>query len=165
MTETKPSVVKSFVSPHIVYIIMHQLSVVEHATTRKGVIVLKRFSMSAALVSAIYAGGFGTSTLAQSAGADIPEMPASCELLDSNNFVRTVVCTDADYSHQDLMTAGRAACEDALPCGAWIWRDAANAPEAAPEAHDGLSQEQVTSAAGIWVAEQGNFIVIEQVQN
>ena len=59
-----------------------------------------------------------------------------------------------------LAEAGKAACGETKPCGAWFWTDAANAPETAPDNHDGLNQAQVTSSLGVWVNEDQQLISI-----
>lgn len=101
---------------------------------------------------------------AQSSDQDIPDMLEGCSLKDASEFIRVVVCETGALSNEEYITVGRAACGAALPCGTWIWRDPAKAPEKAPANHDGLTKDEVTSASGVWVAEDRKFITIEQVQ-
>ena len=91
-------------------------------------------------------------------------LPESCRVMDASAVIRVVVCTDP-LDQADLALAGRAACGAVLPCGAWIWPDAALAPAAAPANHDGLTPEQITSSRGVWVAEDEMFIAIDAVAN
>ncbi|MEO0568008.1 MAG: hypothetical protein AAF066_09765 [Pseudomonadota bacterium] len=93
-----------------------------------------------------------------------PEMPDGCALHGENGFVRLVVCSDPNASEETLVDAGKSACGEDLPCGAWIWSDAALLPQVAPSNHDGLTQEQITSSRGVWVAENSSFVSIEQVK-
>ena len=89
-------------------------------------------------------------------------IPEGCELLDASEVIRVLVCA-GPLDKAALAQAGRAACGDVLPCGAWIWADAADAPVTAPANHDGLTQAQVTASRGVWVAEAQQFITIEPV--
>ena len=102
---------------------------------------------------------FPIAAQAQDDGSDV--MPEACELSSSNGFVRIVVCSGAS-EEKDFISAGRAACAKDVPCGAWIWTEASSAPTIAPANHDGLTQEQVTAAKGVWVAERDSFIAIDQ---
>lgn len=95
------------------------------------------------------------------AGAQSAE---DCTVRDSSEWISVVICP-AGLTLEQLREAGTAACGDRLPCGAWIWADADAAPEAAPENHDGLTQDQVAAASGVWVAEDQTLIQIEKVQN
>ncbi|MEM6579179.1 MAG: hypothetical protein AAF678_11860 [Pseudomonadota bacterium] len=95
--------------------------------------------------------------------SDVPEMPDSCSLHAENGFVRLVVCTDENATQETYVSAGKAACDLDLPCGAWIWTDATLPPAQAPDNHDGLTREQITSSKGIWVAERDAFIAIDEV--
>ncbi|MEM8775691.1 MAG: hypothetical protein AAGF53_11700 [Pseudomonadota bacterium] len=90
------------------------------------------------------------------------EMPDSCEMTSENGFIRIVICTASDATQETYINAGRAACGEDLPCGAWIWNDAALAPKNAPSNHDGLTQAEITSSKGVWVAENKSFITIDQ---
>ncbi len=101
---------------------------------------------------------------AQDADAEIPEMPKYCELRTESEIVRVVVCTNQEMDEASLAEAGRAACNDKLPCGAWIWTDPEAAPATAPENHDGLTQDQITFSKGVWVAEKKTFISIDKVE-
>lgn len=103
--------------------------------------------------------------MAQSADEDVPEMPAYCTVQDASEFIRIAVCEDPSYGEEEFVAAGRAACGERLPCGTWIWRDAENAPEKAPDNHDGLTQAQITSAQAVWVAEKGSLISIADIKN
>lgn len=89
------------------------------------------------------------------------EMPQSCELVGSNGFVRLVVCSSTNTNNEVFASAGQAACRKDIPCGAWIWTDSNAVPDTAPSNHDGLTQDEVTSSKGVWVAEQETFIAID----
>lgn len=83
----------------------------------------------------------------------------ACEAGDRNGMVAIVICP-AGLEQEDWKAAGEMACGEELPCGAWIWEDAALAPQSAPERHDLLSKEQITNASAIWVAEEQQLILI-----
>lgn len=97
-----------------------------------------------------------TSTAAQDTGA------TQCTQSAASDIISVVICP-AGLDDVELAEAGKTFCAERLPCGAWIWTNAADAPETAPENHDGLTQAQVTSSVGVWVAEQEQFISIEKV--
>lgn len=86
-------------------------------------------------------------------------MPDGCRVTSESNWIRLIYCPegleDAVYA-----MAGRAACGNKIACGAWIWTDVSDMPEAAPENHDGLNEAQVTSAVGVWDAENEQLIRI-----
>jgi|UPI00056D4222 hypothetical protein len=86
-------------------------------------------------------------------------MPDGCKVTSESNWIRLVHCPegleDADYA-----MAGQAACGDKIACGAWIWTNASDMPLTAPDNHDGLNKEQVTSAVGVWDAENKRLIRI-----
>lgn len=115
----------------------------------------------------IAAGLAGQGAFAQSETADgaaaLPEMPSSCALKGESDDIRLVLC-DPGLDQATLVEAGKAACGTHLPCGTWIWTDAANVPDVAPEAHDGLTPQQVTSAQGVWVAEMESLITIDALK-
>ena len=89
------------------------------------------------------------------------ETADACNTLDSTKWIRVVLCPPG-LELDALQQAGDRACDGQVPCGAWIWDDIANAPERAPENHDGLSKAEVTSAKGVWVAEDKTFIQIDK---
>lgn len=103
---------------------------------------------------------------AQVAGtpADAPEdtPPPSCEVTSSSTVIRVAVC-DRTGTDAQLAVIGKAACAGVVPCGVWFWTDAADAPATAPENHDGLTQVEVTSSLGVFVAEQDMFVRIDKV--
>lgn len=99
---------------------------------------------------------------AQTANAD-EVIDHQCTQSSSTDVISIVICPE-DVSMEEMVAAGRSFCDGRLPCGAWVWSDASMAPEEAPENHDGLTQEQVTSSKGVWVAEQEQFISIEATQ-
>lgn len=86
-----------------------------------------------------------------------------CEQKTASTIISIVICPEG-LTLEQLAGAGKAFCDGRMPCGAWIWSDPASAPEEAPENHDGLTKEEVTSAVGVWVAEQSQFISIEKVK-
>ncbi|MBL3596849.1 hypothetical protein JMM63_14955 [Rhodovulum sulfidophilum] len=91
------------------------------------------------------------------------EMPPQCAVVDSSRIVSVVVC-DGPRDEAAFAEAGRAACGARRPCGAWFWPSREAAPETAPANHDGLSQAQVVSSYGVWVAERGLFVRIERAE-
>lgn len=88
------------------------------------------------------------------------ELPGGCAVRDASRIVSVVICPAA-LDQTGIVAAARAACADRAVCGAWVWTDAEAAPAAAPENHDGLTEAEVTSALGVWVAEQQSFIAID----
>jgi hypothetical protein len=87
-----------------------------------------------------------------------------CEVQSANGIIRVAVC-GGDMTDEGLAEEGRRICGEDRPCGAWFWRDEADAPEEAPETHDGLAPEQVRSAMGVFVAEQDMVIRITRQDN
>ncbi len=125
--------------------------------------------VSAAAILVAGANTLGAQTTeSESSEAPQPEasvlMPQECELKSETKFISVVVCEEG-ISAEKLAEAGRSACDTRLPCGAWVWKDEADIPAQAPEMHDGLTQEEVRSATGVWVAEKELFITINQQQN
>lgn len=96
-------------------------------------------------------------------GAQASDLPEGCRVLDASDVIRVMVCTNP-MEQAALVEAGKAACGEHLPCGVWIWSDERDAPQTAPENHDGLTQEQITTAQGVWVAEQEMFVGIEALR-
>ncbi len=88
--------------------------------------------------------------------------PLPCTVAAESAVIRVAVC-ERSGTDAEMAAFGRQACDGALPCGVWFWTDAADAPAAAPENHDGLSQAQVTSSLGVWVAEDQRVIRLEEV--
>ena len=104
--------------------------------------------------------GFALSILAAPALAE--EGGPSCETTARSAVIQVLVC-DASGTDAELRDIGLAACGAVLPCGAWFWTHAEDAPEVAPENHDGLTQAQVTSSLGVFVAERDIVVRIDQV--
>ncbi|MGD7428556.1 hypothetical protein [Ralstonia pseudosolanacearum] len=87
-----------------------------------------------------------------------------CQEQAASAYIHIAICSDKMPDEQ-MAAEGRRICAADLPCGTWFWLSAQDAPSEAPENHDGLTQAQVTSSLGVWVAEQEMFITIEPVQN
>jgi hypothetical protein len=87
---------------------------------------------------------------------------ALCEERSSSEIIHVAVCREA-ASDAELAEQGRRICGEDLPCGVWFWLDEDDIPDDAPENHDGLTQAEVTSSMGVFVAEREMFIRIEQV--
>ncbi|WP_414898614.1 hypothetical protein [Rhodovulum sp. YEN HP10] len=83
--------------------------------------------------------------------------------MDSSRIVSVVVCS-GPRDEAAFAEAGRVACGARRPCGAWFWPSRELAPETAPANHDGLTQAQVVSSYGVWVAERGIFVRIERAE-
>ncbi|TDX23374.1 hypothetical protein [Rhodovulum visakhapatnamense] len=90
-------------------------------------------------------------------------MPEHCAVLDSSRIISVVVC-DGPRDEATFAEAGRAACGARRPCGAWIWPSRDVAPATAPANHDGLTQAEVVSSQGVWVAERELFVRIERAE-
>ena len=90
------------------------------------------------------------------------ELPGGCTEQGSNGMVTAVLCP-AGLAAEDWRAAGDAACNGRLPCGAWIWDDAAHVPAPLPDSHDALGVEAITAAVAIWVAEDQSLITLERV--
>ncbi|MFC4671155.1 hypothetical protein ACFO5X_21575 [Seohaeicola nanhaiensis] len=86
---------------------------------------------------------------------------SQCEERGTNGMVTLVLCPQGSPV-EVFQAAGSAACGERMPCGAWIWTDAADVPETAPDSHDKLTQSQVQSAKAIWINEKKQLIVLEK---
>lgn len=106
----------------------------------------------------IVAGIFVPCTVLSQENSEV-KMPEGCKVISESNWIRLIHCPegleDAEYA-----MAGRAACGDKVACGAWIWTRLSDIPVTAPENHDGLTQAQVTSAVGVWDAQNEQLIRI-----
>lgn len=91
------------------------------------------------------------------------QMPEQCEVRSEEPFISVLLCAPG-LDQQTLSLAGKMACGDRLPCGAWIWSDQGQIPIIAPKEHGDLTQAQVTSAVGVWVAEQAILVQIEKAE-
>ena len=107
---------------------------------------------SARLASALLLAALAAPALAQ-------EAAGACTIKAQSATIALVICPEG-LDQIALAEAGKAACGETRPCGAWFWTDAAKAPETAPDNHDGLNQEQVTSSLGVWVNEDQQLISI-----
>ncbi|MGB3556565.1 MAG: hypothetical protein WBA25_18200 [Jannaschia sp.] len=105
----------------------------------------------------------GGPALAQQA-TDGTKAEPFCEVADQSEVIRVAICT-REGTDEELATFGRAACDGILPCGVWFWTSAADAPTTAPDNHDGLSQAEVTSSQGVFVAEDNAVIRIGKTTN
>lgn len=114
---------------------------------------LKLGLVSAALTCAV------TAAMAQ----DEPTGENLCEARDSSAVISVALCPEG-LTKEDLSAAGTAICDKRLPCGVWFWTDEANMPSEAPDNHDGLTQEQITSALAVWVAEKNSLISIADLK-
>lgn len=83
----------------------------------------------------------------------------ACTAVDESRLIVVVLCPDG-LGQADWAAAGRFFCGDRQVCGAWVWADPDAVPATAPDNHDGLTQAQITSALGVWVAEQQSFVAI-----
>lgn len=82
-----------------------------------------------------------------------------CSEHAASGVIHIAICGE-DADDAVLVAEGQRFCGTKLPCGVWFWIDVADAPSVAPENHDGLTQSQVTSAIGVYVAEQEMLIRI-----
>lgn len=86
---------------------------------------------------------------------------SQCEDRGTNGMVTLLLCPP-EATFEAYQAAGEAACGQRMPCGAWIWTDAAVMPETAPDSHDKLTQSQVQAAKAIWINEKKQLIVLEK---
>lgn len=98
------------------------------------------------------------------AGLPAVAQDSQCEARGTNGMVTLVLCPPG-LDQDAWKTAGTEACGTRMPCGAWIWDDSANVPDAAPDSHDKLSREAVQTAKAIWVNETQSLMVIEKESN
>ncbi len=91
-------------------------------------------------------------------GATLP--PHECVEGSATTIISIAICPTGLDTEQ-LADVGRAICGDVVPCGVWVWDDPEALPAEAPENHDGLAQEEIVSARGVWVAEDNSFIAID----
>lgn len=113
--------------------------------------VARRFAMIAAAVFAGPADSQGSSDNLQ------------CEMRGENGMVMLLLCP-AGLSEEALANEGKAACGERMPCGAWIWTNEAMVPMVAPDSHDKLSASAVQSARAIWVNEDRQLILLEEMR-
>ena len=85
-----------------------------------------------------------------------------CEAQDSSDIISIALCPEG-LSQEELGQAGAEICGDRLPCGVWFWTDPADIPAEAPDNHDGLTKEQITSAHAVYVGEDKMLINIEEL--
>ncbi len=113
----------------------------------------------------IYRTTFAAALIGLGAAAQAQEAPADprCEVKGENGMVTLLLCP-AGLSQTALAGEGRAACDERMPCGAWMWVNEADVPDAAPDSHDKLPQAAVQSAVAIWVNEDQQLIALEEVQ-
>lgn len=118
---------------------------------------MPRPAHSARLAAALLLTALAAPTLAQETAA--PKTAGACTIKAQSATIALLICPEG-LDQLALAEAGKAACGETRPCGAWFWTDAAKAPETAPDNHDGLNQEQVTSSLGVWVNEDQQLISI-----
>lgn len=94
-------------------------------------------------------------------GSSVLAQENLCEPKGSNGMVTLVLCP-AGLDQTAWKDAGVAACDERMPCGAWIYEDATAMPETAPERHDLLKPEEVRAAKAIWINERSELMVLEQ---
>ena len=111
----------------------------------------------AALAAPLPAAGQEASTTTEAGSGS-----SDCETRSSSGIIRILLCGEG-VDAEELAEAGRAACDGALPCGAWFYTSADKLPAEAPENHDGLPPEQVRTARGVYVAESDLLIEISKV--
>lgn len=85
-----------------------------------------------------------------------------CTERNASEFIHLAICGEI-LPDEVLAAEGKRICGEKLPCGVWFWTSDSDAPEIAPDNHDGLTPDEVASAQGVWVAEQGIFVRIERV--
>lgn len=85
-----------------------------------------------------------------------------CEAQDSSTFISVALCPEG-ISQEGMGKSGMEICGERLPCGVWFWTDQDKMPDKAPVNHDGLTQEQITSAIAVWVGEENVLISIEEL--
>lgn len=115
---------------------------------RRGLVVLSMFFL------------LGGSGLPGARAEDAPQ----CTVRDRSEAVVLLVCPPG-LSREQLRQAGESACGSNALCSAWMWDDAAKAPEKAPPLADGLAKDDILSSIAIWDNDGKQLIMIEQVQN
>ncbi|MEQ3711197.1 MAG: hypothetical protein ABNH38_20870 [Tateyamaria sp.] len=86
-----------------------------------------------------------------------------CAERSASEFIHVAVC-DERLPDEVLAAEGQRICGEKLPCGVWFWQVASDAPDVAPDNHDGLTQAELASSQGVWVGERSIFIRIEPVE-
>lgn len=84
-----------------------------------------------------------------------------CEHKGSNGMVTMLLCPEG-LETDALISEGQAVCGDRKPCGAWIWENETDIPAEAPDSHDKLTEQQITSSRGVWMHEHNQFIEISE---
>lgn len=96
------------------------------------------------------------------ASADDHADAADCSVRSTNDRVAIVVCKPG-LDHEALRTAGESACAGTTGiCNAWIWDDAAAAPERAPATDAGLDKDRVREAVAVWVNDSSRLMVLQK---
>lgn len=93
------------------------------------------------------------------AGADDHGGP--CSVQDRSEAVVIMICPAA-LSEDDLRTAGQKACGEELFCNVWIWNDAADAPDVAPETDGELDKAKTSLATAIWVNDSESLVLVRR---
>lgn len=76
-----------------------------------------------------------------------------CEVTSRSKALVVLVCR-ANLDDASLVKAGKEACGARMPCNAWIWDDAAKAPEKAPAKDADMPKEAARAAIGIWANDE-----------
>lgn len=106
------------------------------------------------------AGASAQSAYADTHG-DTVELPFECEVTGSSAVIHLAYCPNM-MEDADLRDVAQLVCGDNPACGVWIWSDRAQMPARAPENHDGLTQEQITSAVAVWDNDGAQLIRIDR---
>lgn len=85
----------------------------------------------------------------------------ACEAKGTNGMVTVVLCPPG-LDDEAWQQAGRAACGERKPCGAWIWDDVETLPGDIPDSHDKLAPEDVRNARAVWMNERQELYLIEK---
>lgn len=96
------------------------------------------------------------------AGAEEVAKPA-CTIGSQSATIAILLCAPG-LDDATLSEAGKSACEGHRPCGVWFYDDASAMPAAAPGNHDGLTQDQVTRARGVWDNDRELLVSISRVE-
>ncbi|MEP1200456.1 hypothetical protein [Tateyamaria sp.] len=89
---------------------------------------------------------------------------AQCVHKGTNEMVTMLLCPEG-LDREMLVMEGKLVCGDRKPCGAWIWVREEDLPLEAPDSHDKLTEQQITSSLGVWMNEHDQLVTIQAVQN
>lgn len=94
-------------------------------------------------------------------GAGAAHSAALCRTVSHSEAVAIVLC-EPKAQATDWRVAGAAACKGKAACNAWIWDDAAKAPQKAPQKDADMPKSQTGAARAVLVMPGGDLILVRK---